>query len=111
MRVLFLLRPRASIILYIMAMDMGIFKRIGGETQADTDVLTRLILEEDDDGGHDRFSHYVKKEKIVESAVTGKSVRALCGKKWVPSRDPEKYPICPTCKEIYAGLPPSPEDK
>lgn len=89
---------------------MGIFKRIGGETRADTDVLTRPILEEDD-GGHDRFSHYVKKEKIVESAVTGKSVKALCGKKWIPGRDPEKYPICPTCKEIYAGLPPSPADK
>jgi len=53
----------------------------------------------------------VKKEKITESAVTGKAVRALCGKKWIPSRDPEKYPICPTCKEIYAGLKPEPEDK
>jgi hypothetical protein len=53
----------------------------------------------------------VKKEKITESAVTGKAVRALCGKKWIPSRAPEKYPICPTCKEIYAGLKPEPEDK
>ena len=57
-----------------------------------------------DDGDHERFSHYVRKEKIVESAVTGKPVRALCGKKWVPNRDPEKFPICPTCKEIYATL-------
>ena len=48
---------------------------------------------------------------IVESAVTGKAVKALCGKKWIPSRDPEKYPICPTCKEIHAGLRPAPEDK
>jgi hypothetical protein len=53
----------------------------------------------------------VKKEKITESAVTGKSVKALCGKKWIPSRDPEKYPICPTCKEIFAGLKSAPEDK
>lgn len=57
-----------------------------------------------DDGDHERFSHYVRKEKITESMVTGKPVRALCGKKWVPSRDPEKFPICPTCKEIYSGL-------
>ena len=57
-----------------------------------------------DDGDHERFSHYVRKEKIVESAVTGKPVRALCGNKWVPNRDPEKFPICPTCKEIYATL-------
>jgi hypothetical protein len=89
---------------------MGIFRKIG--TDGDTDLLTRPAEELlEDDGGHDRFSHYVKKEKITESAVTGKAVKALCGKKWIPSRDPEKYPICPTCKEIYAGLKPAPEDK
>ena len=39
---------------------MGIFRR-GSDTADDTDLLTRPELEEDD-GGHDRFSHYVKKE-------------------------------------------------
>ncbi len=87
---------------------MGILRKSAIET--DSDLLTRPVLEEDD-GGHDRFAHYVEKDKIVESAVTGKSVRALCGKKWIPSRDPEKYPICPTCKEIHAGLKKGPEDK
>ena len=82
---------------------MGIFRRNSPELDGDTDLLTRPDLQEDD-GGHDRFAHYVKKEKVVESAVTGKSVRALCGKKWIPSRDPEKYPVCPVCKEIYDGL-------
>jgi hypothetical protein len=62
------------------------------------------------DGGHDLFAHYIKKEKIVESAVTGKAVKALCGKKWVPSRDPSKYPVCPTCKDIFDGLRPGPDD-
>ena len=89
---------------------MGLFGKRGIETDSDTDLLTRPDLEEDD-GGHDRFAHYVKKEKITESAVTGKAVRALCVKKWIPSRAPEKYPICPTCKEIHAGLKPEPEDK
>ena len=89
---------------------MGIFRRDAIETDSNTDLLSRPVLEEDD-GGHDRFAHYVKKDKIVESAVTGKSVQALCGKKWIPSRDPEKYPICPTCKEIHAGLKKEPEDK
>ena len=89
---------------------MGLFKKI--RTDGDTDLLTRPSEELlEDDGGHDRFSHYVKKEKIVESAVSGKALKALCGKKWVPSRDPEKYPICPACKEIYAGLKSAPEDK
>lgn len=91
---------------------MGIFRRGSSseDLQSNTDLLTRPDLQ-DDDGGHDRYSHYVKKEKIVESAVTGKPVRALCGKKWIPSRDPEKYPICPVCKEIYEGLPRGSTDK
>ena len=89
---------------------MGIFRKNSPELEGDTDLLTRPDLQEDD-GGHDRFSHYVKKEKIVESAVTGKAVRALCGKKWIPSRDPEKYPVCPVCKEIYDGLPRKSSDK
>jgi hypothetical protein len=29
----------------------------------------------------------------------------LCGKKWVPSRDPKKFPVCPDCKRIYEGIP------
>ena len=84
---------------------IGIDTQIGTQidTQADTDTLTRPV-EQDEDGDHDRFAHYIKKEKIVESAVTGKAVRALCGKKWVPSRDPQKFPICPICKEIYEGM-------
>ena len=87
------------------ASAIGIDTQIGTQigTQADTDTLTRPV-EQDEDGDHDRFAHYIKKEKIVESAVTGKAVRALCGKKWVPSRDPQKFPICPICKEIYEGM-------
>jgi len=57
-----------------------------------------------DEGDHDRFSHYVRKDKILSSAVEGSAVIALCGKKWVPSRDPERYPICPDCKEIFEQL-------
>jgi hypothetical protein len=57
------------------------------------------------DGDHERFAHYVDKTKNVESRVTGTPVTALCGKVWVPSRDPKRYPVCPTCKEIYEHLP------
>ena len=85
---------------------MGLFSRgdRGLSLEGDTDLLTRPELDYDV-GGHDRYAHYIKKDKVVESAVTGKAVRALCGKKWVPTRDPEKYPICPVCKEIYDSLP------
>lgn len=61
-------------------------------------------------GDHERFAHYVKKDKIVESAVLGEPVIALCGKVWVPSRDPSRFPVCPTCEAIYKGLRPGPRD-
>ena len=62
------------------------------------------------DGDHDRFAHYVRKEKILESALSGDAVIALCGKVWVPGRDPNRYPVCPTCKEIFSGLTPGGDD-
>ena len=40
----------------------------------------------------------------MESTVSGTPVRALCGKVWVPNRDPKKYPVCPECKEIYGRV-------
>ena len=48
----------------------------------------------------------MRKEKILESALTGEPVIALCGKVWVPGRDPKKFPVCPVCKEIYEGCAP-----
>jgi hypothetical protein len=36
--------------------------------------------------------------------VMGTPVVALCGKVWVPSRAPEKFPVCPDCKEIWESL-------
>jgi Protein of unknown function (DUF3039) len=62
------------------------------------------------DGDHERFAHYAPKDKIMEAMVTGTPVTALCGKVWVPSRDPQRFPVCPTCKEIFDGLPPGKGD-
>lgn len=57
-----------------------------------------------DEGGHDRFSHYAQKDMLTEAMVMGTPVIALCGKVWVPSRDPKKYPVCPACKEVWESL-------
>jgi hypothetical protein len=57
-----------------------------------------------DDGDHERFSHYVSKDKLTEAMVEGTPVVALCGKVWVPSRDPQRYPVCPECKEIWESM-------
>jgi hypothetical protein len=74
-------------------------------TQATPGTVTEPEVRHDirpDSGDHERFAHYVDKDKIVESAVTGTAVTALCGKVWVPSRDPSRFPLCPECKELYA---------
>ena len=76
----------------------------GPQTQTAVLERTETVPEVAEPGDHERFAHYVRKEKIVESAVTGEPVTALCGKVWVPGRNPDKFPVCPTCKEIYEGL-------
>lgn len=69
-----------------------------------TDATTKPKLSRtSNDGDHDRFAHYVKKSDIVRANVQGVEVEALCGKRWIPSRDPSGYPVCPTCKELYAA--------
>lgn len=73
-----------------------------------TDVLEDTRVEQDlrttDHGDHERLSHFVPKDKLMEAMVNGTPVIALCGKVWVPSRDPEKYPVCPECKEIWESM-------
>lgn len=76
-----------------------------------TDISTSPVIDTTtNDGDHDRFAHYVPgrdgrsgNDILTEAIVMGTPVRALCGKVFVPSRDPERYPICPTCVEI-AGM-------
>ncbi len=70
-----------------------------------------------DEGDHERMSHIVLEgfkpdegdfvsagPSVVEGIVNGTAVRALCGKVWVPGRDPRRYSLCPTCKEIAEGM-------
>jgi hypothetical protein len=68
------------------------------ERPGETIVEERVPL--DTDGGdHDRFAHYARKDDVTRAYITGEAITALCGKKWVPTRDPTRYPICPTCVE------------
>lgn len=77
----------------------------GGSVDVLDRELEKLLSDQQlDEGDHERFSHYVKKDRILSSALSGSPVKALCGKVWTPGRDPEKFPVCPTCKEIYEKL-------
>jgi DUF3039 family protein len=79
-------------------------------TPATETVEDRRTQEQLDDGGHDRFSHYARKHELTEAMVMGTPVVALCGKVWVPSRDPQKYPVCPDCKQVWESMSPGDGD-
>ena len=76
-------------------------------------TLAPVLSDPELDGDHERMSHIVlegfKPEKgdyiaagptVVEGMVNGTAVKALCGKIWVPGRDPKRFQLCPTGKEI-----------
>jgi hypothetical protein len=62
---------------------MGFLDDLRGKS-GKTDLLEKEDLSPTDEGDHERFAHYVDK--------------------WIPNRDPQKFPVCPTCKEIHARL-------
>lgn len=56
------------------------------------------------ESGEPRYAHYADSVSVTEGYITGKQVLAICGKLFVPSRDPLKFPVCPTCKKIMEAL-------
>lgn len=72
--------------------------------------LTGFEEQLDDGGEKDRFSHYASKEDILRAAVEDVAIIAMCGKQWKPQRNPEKYPVCPMCTEIFEQLDPGDEN-
>lgn len=84
------------------------------QLETTVEVTTNPVVDDED---HERFTHIVLEgytpkrgefvpleNSVVDAMVNSTPVRALCGKVWVPGRDPAKYPVCPTCKEIAESL-------
>ncbi len=71
-----------------------------------------------DEGDHDRFTHIVLEgytpkgsedfvpvgNSVVEGMINQTAVRALCGKEWVPGKDPGRFPICQSCVEVAESM-------
>ncbi len=87
----------------------------GGQVTEIRETTTSSPVTEE--GDHERMAHIVLEgfrpseeefisagPSVAEGIVNGTPVKALCGKVWVPSRDPKRYPLCPTCKEIAAQM-------
>jgi hypothetical protein len=83
--------------------------RAGTMEGMQTDTIERTESDERVDDGSDsdrpKHFHYVKKEKIAESAVMGTHVVALCGEVFPVTRAAKPgSPVCPDCKRIYETL-------
>jgi hypothetical protein len=70
-----------------------------------TDILERPDVRDADTGNNEEVFHYVKKNKIAESAVMGTMVEALCGAVFPVTKAPKPgSPVCQACKEVYETL-------
>ena len=70
-----------------------------------TDLLEKPDVREGDTGNANEVFHYVRKNKIAESAVMGTMVEALCGEVFPVTKSPKPgSPVCPACKEVYEQL-------
>ena len=82
---------------------------VGHNGAMQTQTIERPDTDERVDNGTDddapKVFHYVKKEKIAESAVMGNHVVALCGEVFPVTKAAKPgSPVCPDCKRIYESL-------
>lgn len=91
-------------------------------TPLSTGVKELIVTRPDDETttGEPQVAHIVRADgdaaaKVVEARIYGTPLEAMCGKVFVPQRDPSRLPMCAACKDIYetyrvfnGGLPESP---
>jgi Protein of unknown function (DUF3039) len=69
-------------------------------SNTDTDPVVSGGDVDSDDG----YAHYANKTDITRAAIEGGRITALCGYRFPPIRDPQRFPVCPKCKELAALL-------
>lgn len=100
------------------------FHAVDGNGLATLEIVTDLTLAEPtvstndelDESGDERRTHLVLEgftrhdgrfiaagNSVVDAMVNDSTVRALCGKRWVPGRDPRRYPVCRDCARVAAA--------
>jgi len=81
-------------------------------------IETDLFPYQDLDDGKDHMTHVINQrdnihiwqpgmssQDIVDTArMTGQWIFALCGYKFIPERDPQKYPACQACFDIAGQI-------
>lgn len=79
---------------------MSLTPLTGSAIATDSETVTSVV----EPGDHDKFAHYAQKDEITYALIYGAPIMALCGKVWIPSRDPKGFSVCPECKEIFEEM-------
>jgi hypothetical protein len=71
-----------------------------------TEVIPEIIKDivEDLDFEEPSVAHLVPKDDIMNGYINGVPVLALCGVRFIPTRDPHKFPLCQACKNRIQEL-------
>jgi len=76
------------------------------ETRSLPDLDAAPVIELDEGTDDADAAHIVSQEDLIHSQVTGEPIRALCGKLWIPKRNPDDYPICQACVDVFNAITP-----
>lgn len=49
-------------------------------------------------------SHLITKQDALNGYINGVPITAVCGHVFVPTRDPDKFPLCQKCVEIAKSM-------
>jgi len=50
------------------------------------------------------IAHIITKDDQMRGYVYGEEITAVCGEKFIPTRDPDRYPLCDACKEAVRQM-------
>jgi hypothetical protein len=69
-----------------------------------TEMYVDPRLARPDEGDGDTYTHVVRglpgqdpAALVKQAYANGTVLVALCGHRWIPSKDPRKYPVCQPC--------------
>ena len=69
-----------------------------------TEQRTEPRTTDGDTGDAGDVAHYARKEDITRAAIEGGLVTALCGVKFQPVRDPQRFPVCTPCARLLEQM-------
>jgi hypothetical protein len=66
------------------------------------DPVLDVILDVNDELDFEEpvVSHLISKEDAMNGYINGVAITALCGHVFVPTRDPNRYPLCQKCIDV-----------